>query len=52
MTIFAFVYNYARQAMIRYQDDFRFRPIIAPVLFGVILVGIIVIWFSNPIFNI
>ena len=52
MTIFAFVYNYARQAMIRYQDDFRFRHIIAPVLFGVILVGIIVIWFSNPIFNI
>lgn len=52
LTIFAFIYNYARQAMIRYQDDFRFRHILAPVLFGIILVGIIVIWFSNPIFNI
>ena len=52
LTIFAFIYNYARQAIIRYQDDFRFRHIIGPVLFGVILVGIIVIWFSNPIFNI
>lgn len=52
LTIFAFVYNYARQSMIKYQDDFRFKHIIGPVLFGAILIGIIVIWFSNPIFNI
>lgn len=52
LTIFAFVYNYARQAMIRYQDDFRFRDILEPVLFGGILIGVIVLGFSNPIFNI
>ena len=52
LTIFAFVYNYARQAMITYQDDFRFKHILAPVIFGAILIGIIVLWFSNPIFNI
>lgn len=52
LTIFAFVYNYARQAMIKYQNDFRFKHIALPVVFGVVLVGIIVIWFSNPIFNI
>lgn len=52
LTIFAFVYNYARQSMIKYQDDFRFKHIIGPVLFGAILIGIIVLWFSNPIFNI
>ncbi len=52
LTIFAFVYNYARQAMIRYQDDFRFSNIIGPVLFGIALIGIIVIFFSKPIFNI
>ncbi len=52
LTIFAFVYNYARQAMIRYQDDFRFKHILGPVVFGVVTVGIIVLWFSNPIFNI
>lgn len=52
LTIFAFVYNYARQSMIKYQDDFRFKHIIGPVLFGVVLIGIIVLWFSNPIFNI
>ena len=51
-TIFAFVYNYARQAMIKYQDDFRFKHIIGPVVFGVVLIGIIIICFSNPIFNI
>ena len=52
LTIFAFVYNYARQAMVKYQDDFRFKHILGPVVFGVVLVGIIVLWFSNPIFNI
>lgn len=52
LTIFAFVYNYARQAMIRYRNDFRLKHIVGPVIFGIMLVGIIVIWFSNPIFNI
>ena len=52
LTIFAFVYNYARQAMIKYQDDFRFKHILAPAIFGVVLIAIIVICFSNPIFNI
>lgn len=52
LTIFAFVYNYTRQAMIKYQDEFRFKHVAGPVAFGVILVGIIVLWFSNPIFNI
>ena len=52
LTIFAFVYNYARQAMLKYQEDFRFRHIMKPVLFGAVLISVIVIWFSNPIFNI
>lgn len=52
LTIFAFVYNYTRQAMIKYQDDFRFKHIVGPAIFGAVLIGIIVIWFSNPIFNI
>ncbi|MBR3172633.1 hypothetical protein IKF21_01810 [Candidatus Saccharibacteria bacterium] len=52
LTIFAFVYNYTRQAIIKYQEDFRFKHILAPVVFGVVLIAIIVICFSNPIFNI
>lgn len=52
LTIFAFVYNYARRAMIKYQDEFRLRHIIGPVLFGMVLITVIVLWFSNPIFNI
>lgn len=52
LTIFAFVYNYARQAMIKYQEDFRFKHILGPVIFGIVLIGVIVLWFSSPIFNI
>ena len=52
LTIFAFVYNYTRRAIIKYQEDFRFKHILGPVIFGAVLVAIIVICFSNPIFNI
>ena len=52
LTIFAFVYNYARRAIIKYQADFRFKHIIGPVVFGVVLIAIIVLCFSKPIFNI
>ena len=52
LTLFAFAYNYVRQAMIKYQDEFLFRHIAGPVLFSGILIAVIVLWFSNPIFNI
>lgn len=52
LTIFAFIYNYARQAMIKYQDDFRFVHIAGPIAFGLILVGIIIVFFSDPRFTI
>lgn len=52
LTIFAFVYNYARQAMVRYREDFRFKDILGPVIFGIILIAVIVIFFSKPAFNI
>ena len=52
LTIFLYVYNYARQTMIKHQEDFRFHQILGPVIFGIILIGIIVLGFSNPIFNI
>lgn len=52
LTIFAFLYNYARAAMIKYRDDFRFKQIALPVIWGVLLIGVIVILFSNPKFHI
>ena len=52
LTIFAFVYNYARQAAVRYREDFRFKNILGPVIFGVVLIAIVVLFFSEPVFNI
>ena len=52
LTLFAFAYNYVRQAMIKYQEEFLFRYVAGPVLFSGALIAVIVIWFSNPIFNI
>lgn len=52
LTIFAFVYNYARQAAIRAGEDFHFRDVLGPVLFGLVLIVVIVVWFSEPVFNV
>lgn len=52
LTLFAFTYNYARQAIIKHQENFKFKDILAPVAFSAILIAIIVLWFSNPLFNI
>ncbi|MBQ3452849.1 hypothetical protein IJG28_01425 [Candidatus Saccharibacteria bacterium] len=52
LAIFAFVYNSARTAMIKYQEDFRLKHIAGPAIFGAIMISIIVLFFSNPIFNI
>ena len=52
LTIFAFIFNRARQSMLRRDGELKFRDILAPTIFGVVVIGIILIWFSNPIFNI
>lgn len=52
LTIFSFIFNYARQTLASHAEDFRFKDIIGPIIFGIILIGIIVLWFSEPIFNI
>lgn len=52
LTIFAFVYNYARQMILKYDRSFKLNNIAKPLIFGIILISIIVLWFSNPIFNV
>jgi hypothetical protein len=52
LTIFAFAYNYARQIIIKKQQDYRFKDIALPVIYSAILILVIIIWFSKPIFNI
>lgn len=52
LTIFAYVYNSIRVAMLNRDGELKFKEIATPVIFGIVTVGIILIWFSNPIFNI
>ena len=52
LTIYAFVYNYTRQTIIKNKEDFSFKDILPPVMFAIILITIIVLWFSEPAFNI
>lgn len=52
LTIFVYIYNYARRAMIKYHEEFDLKTILGPVIFSIVLIAIIVIGFSDPIFNI
>ncbi|MBQ3413511.1 hypothetical protein IJH33_01515 [Candidatus Saccharibacteria bacterium] len=52
LTIFAFVYNYVRQVATKYQEDFRFRDVVVPVVFGIVLIGVIVLVFSPARYNV
>lgn len=52
LTVFTFVYNYARQIILKLDTDFRLKNILAPAIFSLIIIAIIVLWFSNPVFNI
>lgn len=52
LSIFSFVYNYARQAAIRAGDDFHFGDVLGPVIFGVVVIFVMLIWFSEPVFNV
>lgn len=51
LTIMSFVYVETRMAVIKYQSDFRFKHMLGPVLFGTVIMAIVLIGFSNPIFN-
>ena len=52
LTIFAFVLGCVYKSLFRYEGKLKFTDIFIPVIFGILMVAIIIIGFSNPIFNI
>ena len=52
LTIFSFVSNRVFKNSIENNGKIKFSEIAAPVVFSILIVAIIVIWFSNPIFDV
>lgn len=52
LTIFAYVFNKARLAAAENEGELNIKDILAPTIFGIIVVSVILIWFSDPMFNI
>ncbi|MBR6097293.1 hypothetical protein IKP94_00890 [Candidatus Saccharibacteria bacterium] len=52
LTVFTFIFSAVRRAIFRHEEEFKFSDVAAPIIFGVLIIGVILIWFSNPIFNI
>lgn len=52
VTIFSFIANRVFKSSLRNDGKINFSEIAAPVIFSVLVVAILVIWFSNPIFDV
>lgn len=52
LTIFVFISNRVFKSGVQHDGKINFGEIAAPVIFSVLLATILVIWFSNPIFDI
>ncbi|MBR5620982.1 hypothetical protein IKW75_00660 [Candidatus Saccharibacteria bacterium] len=52
LTVFAFVSNRVFKNGIVNNGKVKFSEIAAPVIFSILIVAIIVLWFSNPIFDV
>ena len=52
LTIFTFISNRVFKSGMQHNGKVNFGEIAAPVIFGVLVVAVLVIWFSNPIFDI
>lgn len=52
LTIFSFATNRVFKSIIKNEGKINFSEIATPVIFSILVVAIIVIWFSNPIFDV
>lgn len=52
ITIFSFIANRVFKSSIKNDGKVNFSEIAVPVIFSVLVVAILVIWFSNPIFDV
>lgn len=52
LTIFTFVFSSVRREIFLREDEFKFSHVAMPVIFGVVMIAVILIWLSNPAFNI
>lgn len=52
LTIFAFIVNRIVKSGVQHDGKINFSEIAVPIVFSVLIVAILVIWFSNPIFDI
>ena len=52
LTLAAFTYNSIRLTMLRYDGKLRIKNVLTPLIFCIITVAVIILFFSNPIFNI
>ncbi|MBR3264219.1 hypothetical protein IKF94_03265 [Candidatus Saccharibacteria bacterium] len=52
LTVFTFITNHIYQSGVQHDGKINFGEIVAPVIFSILIVTVLVIWFSNPIFDI
>lgn len=52
LTVLTLVYDRIRVSIFKYDNHLKISDIIAPIVYGIVIIVAAVLWFSNPIFNI
>ncbi|MBQ9019794.1 hypothetical protein IJ096_00480 [Candidatus Saccharibacteria bacterium] len=52
MTILAFLFGYTYQSIVRRDGQVKFSELVVPTVFSLLVILIVVIWFSKPIFDV
>ena len=52
MTIFAFIFNCTYKAIFKRSGKLKLPDIALPAIFSILAIAIIILWFSNPVFNV
>lgn len=52
LTIINFIANRVFKSSVEHDGEISFQEIAAPAIFSILLIAILVIWFSNPIFDV
>src|SRR5574344_39060 len=52
VTVVAYLFGYVYKSILRHEGKLDWTEVTMPVVFSVLLISIIVLWFSNPIFNV
>lgn len=52
LSVFAFVFTRVHRSIIKHDGKLKFNDVVVPIIFSMVVIAVIMIWFSKPIFDV